>query len=56
MNEIELERNSRKANVSLSMIHHNASELIPCFWPIFADFQNEIGSSDLCVSAKYEPN
>ena len=33
-----------------------APKLIHCFWPIFIDFQNDIFSSNLNTSAKYEPN
>ena len=39
----------------LSFIHL-APKLIPCFWPIFTDFQIEVFSSNLNISAKYEPN
>ena len=56
LNEMKLERNSRKANVSLGRTHSNSSKLIPCFWPIFADFQNQVFNSNLNVSAKYESN
>ena len=31
LNEMKFERNSRKANVSLGMIHGNSSKLIPRF-------------------------
>ena len=32
-----------------------APKLMPCFWSIFTDFQNEVFSSNLNISAKYEP-
>ena len=54
LNEIKLERHSRKANVSFGMIHGNSSKLIPCFWPIFADFQNQLFNSNRNISAKNE--
>ena len=56
LNEPKLERNSRKANVSLGMIHDKSPELIPCFWRIFADFQNQVLSSNLNITAKNIPN
>ena len=36
------------------MIHGNSSKLIPSFWPIFVDFENEVLSSNLNISAKYQ--
>ena len=54
--ERKLERNIRKANVSVGMIHGNSSKLIPYFWSIFADFQNQAFSLNLDISAKFEPN
>ena len=41
LNEIKLDTNSRKANVSLGMTHGNSSKLIPCFGPVFTDFQTK---------------
>ena len=57
LNEIKHERNSRKANASLiGMLHGKSLKLIACFWPTFADFQNQVFSSDRKISGKYELN
>ena len=32
------------------------TQLATIFWPIFTDLQNEVFSSNLNISAKYEPN
>ena len=56
LNEIKLERNNRKADVSSGMIHGNSSKQIPYFWPIFADCQKQVFNSNLNILAKYEPN
>ena len=36
-------------NVSEGIMHRSSSELIPSFWPIFADFQNPVFSSNLDI-------
>ena len=46
----------QETNASLGMIHRNSSELTPCFGPIFTDFQNEVSSSNLNISARYQPS
>ena len=51
----KIERNSRKANVSFGIMHGNSSKLMPCFWPLFSDFQNQVFSSNLDIPLKYEP-
>ena len=33
----------------------NSSKLIPWFWPILADFQNQVLGSNLNITASYEP-
>ena len=43
----------RKSSNMLLSFNQIAPKLIPCFWPIFTDFQNEVVTS---ISAKYEPN
>ena len=53
-NHLKLEQNSREANVSLGMKHGSSSKLIPWFWAIFADFQNQVLFQTM--SAKYEPS
>ena len=47
LNEIKPEVNSKKVHVSSGMIHRNSSKLMPCFWLIFAVFQNQILNSNL---------
>ena len=51
-------KEQQKLNVSLVMIRGNSSTLTPCFcfWPIFTDFQNEVFSLNLNISAKYQPS
>ena len=56
LKEIKLEKNDRKASVSLNMVQGNSSELIAYFWPVFADFQNKVFSLNLNISSKYEPH
>ena len=45
-----------KAALCILSVIQLAPELIPGFWPIFTDIQNEVFSSNLNISAKYEPN
>ena len=41
--------------LSIVKIHGSSSKLIPDFWSIFADFQNQVCfGSNINVSAKYE--
>ena len=42
LSEIKRKKKQQKTNVSLGMIYGNSSKLVPCFWPIFADFQDEL--------------
>ena len=55
MNEIK-QRNNRITNVSEGMIHGNSSELIPSVFANFADFQNQILSSNISISLKCKLN
>ena len=52
----DLSEKQQKTNASLCMVHGNSSKLVPCLWPIFAGFQNEFFSSNLNISANYQPN
>ena len=53
--EVKLKK-KQKTNVNIAMIHDNSSKLIPCFWPILTNFENEVFSSNLNISAKYHPS
>ena len=52
LTEIKLEKKEENKCISLGMIHGNSLKLIPYFWSIFADVQNQVFSSNLNVSAK----
>ena len=53
LNEIKIERNSRKTKVTLG---HDTWQFTKIDTLFLADFQNQVFSSSLNISGKYEPN